>query len=73
MAAIPWLAGAYVLADTVIKEEAKLLAKITEAIAPGAVFLFHDTSKTTPNVLPAFIQEVKKEDTRLVRWINCYI
>ncbi len=46
--------------DTVIKEEAKLLAKITEAIAPGAVFLFHDTSKTTLNVLPAFIQEVKK-------------
>lgn len=46
--------------DTVIKEEKKLLAKITKAITPGAVFLFHDTSKTTLNVLPAFIQEVKK-------------
>lgn len=46
--------------DTVIKEEKKLLAKINKAIAPGAVFLFHDTSKTTLHVLPAFIQEVKK-------------
>lgn len=51
--------------DTVIKEEEKLLAKITGAIAPGAVFLFHDTSKTTLNVLPAFIQEVKKRGYRV--------
>lgn len=46
--------------DTVIKDEKKLLARINDAIAPGAVFLFHDTSKTTLDVLPAFIQEVKK-------------
>lgn len=46
--------------DTVIKEERKLIAKINKAIEPGAVFLFHDTSKTTLNVLPHFIQEVKK-------------
>lgn len=46
--------------DTVIHDEKKLLDKISRAIAPGAVFLFHDTSKTTLNVLPAFIKEVKK-------------
>jgi peptidoglycan/xylan/chitin deacetylase (PgdA/CDA1 family) len=46
--------------DTVIKNKEKLLTKINKAIAPGAVFLFHDTSKSTLKVLPAFIQEVKK-------------
>lgn len=46
--------------DTVIKDEEKLLTKINNGIQPGAVFLFHDTSKTTLDVLSAFIQEVKK-------------
>jgi len=46
--------------DTVIKDQEKLLTKINKAIEPGAVFLFHDTSKTTLGVLPAFLQEVKK-------------
>jgi peptidoglycan-N-acetylglucosamine deacetylase len=46
--------------DTVINDEKKLLDKISRAITPGAVFLFHDTSKTTFHVLPAFIKEVKK-------------
>ncbi len=47
--------------DTVIKDEQKLLDKVNRAIKPGAVFLFHDTSKTTLNVLPAFIKEVKNK------------
>lgn len=46
--------------DTVIKQENKLLDKIIGSLKPGAVFLFHDTSKTTLAVLPAFIEEVKK-------------
>lgn len=46
--------------DTVIDDEKKLLDKISRAIAPGSVFLFHDSSKTTLQVLPAFIKEVKK-------------
>ena len=45
--------------DTVIKDENKLLNKIIGSLKPGAVFLFHDTQKTTLNVLPAFIKEVK--------------
>ena len=52
--------------DTVIKEEEKLLKKINRSIKPGAVFLFHDTSKTTLNVLPAFIKEVKNRGYNII-------
>jgi peptidoglycan/xylan/chitin deacetylase (PgdA/CDA1 family) len=52
--------------DTVIKDGKKLLAKINEGITPGAVFLFHDTSKTTLDVLPEFIQEVKKRGYNII-------
>ena len=52
--------------DTVIKDENKLLTKINDAIEPGAVFLFHDTSKTTLNVLPVFIKEVKKRGYNII-------
>lgn len=52
--------------DTVTRDPAKLLDKINRAIEPGAVFLFHDTSKTTLEVLPGFIQEVKKRGYEIV-------
>ena len=52
--------------DTVIKDGRKLLAKINAGIKPGAVFLFHDTSKTTLDVLPEFIQEVKKRGYNII-------
>ena len=52
--------------DTVIKDEKKLLDKINVGIEPGAVFLFHDTSKTTLDVLPEFIEEVKKRGYQIV-------
>ncbi len=52
--------------DTVMKDEKKLLAKINSGIQQGAVFLFHDTSKTTLNVLPEFLQEVKKRGYNIV-------
>ena len=52
--------------DTVIKDENKLLNKINAGIKPGAVFLFHDTSKTTLSVLPGFIQEVKKRGYEII-------
>lgn len=53
--------------DTVIKDENKLLGKVNAGIEPGAVFLFHDTSKTTLHVLPQFIQEVKKRGYNIIR------
>ncbi len=52
--------------DTVIKDGGKLLAKINAALKPGAVFLFHDTSKTTLEVLPQFIQEVKNKGYQII-------
>ncbi len=45
--------------DTVIKNEKELLDRINRSLKPGAVFLFHDTSKITVNILPEFIREVK--------------
>ena len=53
--------------DTVIKEDQKLLDKVNRKLKPGAIFLFHDTSKTTLSVLPAFIQSVKKNGYEIVR------
>jgi peptidoglycan-N-acetylglucosamine deacetylase len=52
--------------DTVIKDGKKLLDKINAGIKPGAVFLFHDTSKTTLDILPEFIQEVKKRGYNII-------
>ena len=52
--------------DTVTKDKQQLLDKINRAIAPGAVFLFHDTCASTLEVLPEFIQEVKKRGYEIV-------
>lgn len=52
--------------DTVIKDETKLLHKIKAGLKPGAVFLFHDTSLTTLQVLPQFIKEVKNQGYQVV-------
>jgi peptidoglycan-N-acetylglucosamine deacetylase len=52
--------------DTVAKDEQQLLNKINAGIKPGAVFLFHDTCKITLNVLPKFIQEVKKRGYNII-------
>ncbi len=52
--------------DTVIKDESKLLRRIKAGLKPGAIFLFHDTSKTTLQVLAQFIKEVKKEGYNIV-------
>ena len=45
--------------DTVIHSKDKLLQKITKALKPGSIYLFHDTSAVTIEALPAFIQHVK--------------
>ena len=53
--------------DTVIKNEEKLLERITRSIKPGDIFLFHDTSKTTLNILPTFINHLHKNGYSIVR------
>jgi peptidoglycan/xylan/chitin deacetylase (PgdA/CDA1 family) len=53
--------------DTVIKEEAKLMQKIKNAIRPGAIILLHDTCKITLHILPEFINYVKAEGYEIIR------
>lgn len=61
---IGWSVRSY---DTVMNGERKLFDKISRSLKPGAVFLFHDTSQTTLNILPLFIQYVKDNGYEIVR------
>lgn len=47
--------------DTVIKEEEKLLEKITSKLRPGAIVLLHDTSTATLAILPRFIAAARSK------------
>lgn len=53
--------------DTVVKDARKLLAKVTASLKPGAVVLFHDTSKTTLDMLSAFIRQAREMGYEIVR------
>jgi peptidoglycan/xylan/chitin deacetylase (PgdA/CDA1 family) len=59
--------------DTVIKDEAKLLRRVTKALKPGAIILFHDTCGSTLSILPELIRVARAEGyvfTRLDRMLN---
>ncbi len=53
--------------DTVIKDKDRLLRKVRKALKPGAVILFHDTCKSTAEMLPAFIREARAAGYEIVR------
>jgi peptidoglycan/xylan/chitin deacetylase (PgdA/CDA1 family) len=53
--------------DTVNKDEKKLFEKITTSLHPGAIILFHDTSRTTLAILPALITHVKEKGYQIRR------
>lgn len=53
--------------DTVIRDEKKLLQKVTKAIKPGSIVLFHDTSKTTLAILPTFLKHLSAEGYTVTR------
>lgn len=53
--------------DTMIKDEQKLLKRITRSIKPGDIFLFHDTCQITLKVLPIFIQHLQQKGFSIVR------
>ena len=53
--------------DTMIKDKEKLLNRVTRSIKPGDIFLFHDTCKTTLNILPIFIQHLQQKGFSIVR------
>jgi peptidoglycan/xylan/chitin deacetylase (PgdA/CDA1 family) len=45
--------------DTVINNAPALLKKVSSALRPGAIILFHDTSASTLAMLPDFIRAVR--------------
>lgn len=53
--------------DTMIKDGQKLLSKVTASLKPGAVVLFHDTSKATADILSAFITHCQQQGYEIVR------
>lgn len=53
--------------DTVIKDESKLLNKVLNGVKPGALVLFHDTSRATVSILPDFLRKVKAQGYEIVR------
>jgi peptidoglycan/xylan/chitin deacetylase (PgdA/CDA1 family) len=61
---IGWTVRSY---DTVIDDKNRLFRRITNALHPGAVYLFHDTRAVTAAVLPAFIDQVTASGYRIVR------
>ena len=52
--------------DTIAKDEAALMDKVVAALAPGAVFLFHDTSAVTTTVLDDFLRQARERGFRVV-------
>lgn len=53
--------------DTVISDNKALFDRVSKSLKPGAIFLFHDTSKTTAAILPAFLKWVKESGYEIVR------
>lgn len=60
---IGWNARSF---DTAIKDERNLLNKVKKKLRPGAIFLFHDTSKSTLNILSKFIEEVEAKKFKII-------
>lgn len=64
--------------DTVTKDPQKLLRRVSKAIRPGAIVLFHDTSHATVSMLSAFIKHATDNGYEIVRLdkmlqINAYV
>eukprot|EP01035_Chromulina_nebulosa_P030930 gene30930-41164_t len=47
--------------DTTATDNNKLFEKVTAALQPGAILLFHDTCKITVETLPKIIEEVRRK------------
>lgn len=53
--------------DTVIKDSAALLKRITKPLKGGDVILLHDYSNTTLEILPALLEHISKAGLKIVR------
>lgn len=52
--------------DTRAKDKDKFLKKLNQSIAPGRIFLFHDSMEITGVVLDDFLKEVKNRGYAVV-------
>lgn len=52
--------------DTIIKDEAHILSRITNSLAPGSIVLLHDTTQKTVNVLEQLLVFLKQNKYELV-------
>lgn len=53
--------------DTMIKDPAKLLKRVTRSLQGGDIVLFHDYSDTMLEILPAFLEHVSGLGLKIVR------
>jgi peptidoglycan-N-acetylglucosamine deacetylase len=53
--------------DTMIRNEDKLLKRITGRLKPGAILLLHDTSETTLQILPRLLELIRNKGYQTVR------
>jgi peptidoglycan/xylan/chitin deacetylase (PgdA/CDA1 family) len=52
--------------DTAIKDEERLLKRITKRVSAGDIVLFHDTQSGTVSALPAFLKHCKEQGLEIV-------
>jgi peptidoglycan/xylan/chitin deacetylase (PgdA/CDA1 family) len=48
--------------DTVLNDSEKLLHRMKQALKPGAIYLFHDSSLATADMLSALLKYIREED-----------
>lgn len=53
--------------DTIIKNPTKLSNRVTRSLKGGDIVLFHDSSETMIEILPAFLEHVAKVGLKVVR------
>lgn len=53
--------------DTMIRNPEKLFSRVTNSLKGGDIILFHDYSANTLQVLPSFLEHVKKLGLKVVR------
>ena len=61
---IGWSIRSY---DTGIRNEDRLLGKITASLKPGAILLLHDRCETTVQILPRLLKAIHENGYRIVR------
>lgn len=61
---IGWSIRSY---DTVIKNEDRLITRISSSLKPGAIILLHDTMDITVRILPRLLKEIRGKGYRVER------